>query len=124
MGALHKVLVIEDDTDDRNSFVEWLTMEGAEALGSADGAEAMGCLRKGFRPCVILLDLMMPGMDGWQFMERLRVSPAYLRIPIVVVSAYGTPQGVRALGAADYLKKPVAPDALFDTIERHCAKAS
>ena len=73
------------------------------------------------RPCVILLDLMMPGMDGWRFMEEVRLHPGFHRLPIVVVSAYGTPDGVRSLGAAGYLKKPVEIDTLLEVVSQHCA---
>ena len=124
MGAQHTVLVIEDDADLREMVAVLLETGGYESVVCADGVQAFAQLNAGLWPCMILLDLMMPKMDGWQFMEQLRAVPAFASIPIVVLSAYGTPEGVRSLGAADYLKKPFDPDAMLAAVERYCSKAS
>jgi CheY-like chemotaxis protein len=123
MTARQTVLVIEDDADLREMVAALLKTQGYESAVCADGAEAFARLYGGLWPCMILLDLMMPKMDGWQFMEQLRAVPAFASIPIVVLSAYGTPEGVRSLGAADYLRKPFDPDALLAAVERYCARA-
>src|SRR5882724_11665921 len=75
-------------------------------------ADALAKLRARPQPSLILLDLMMPGMNGWQFMDEVRVHPGPRQVPIVVVSAYGSADGVRSVGA-NYLKKP------FDLVSRH-----
>ena len=82
----HCILVIEDDYATRDSMTQALAGEGFLVLGSRDGADALAKLAD-IQPCLMLLDLMMPGMDGWQFMEELRVHPGFSRIPVVVVSA-------------------------------------
>jgi CheY-like chemotaxis protein len=64
----------------------------------------------------ILLDLMMPGMNGWQFMDEVRVDPDLRQVPIIVVSAYGSADGVRSVGATDYLKKPFDPETLLAVV--------
>jgi len=124
MSAPQRVLVIEDDADVREMVATLLKTRGYESAVCADGVEAFAQLYAGLWPCMILLDLMMPKMDGWQFMEQLRAVPAFSRIPVVVLSAYGSPEGVRSLGAADYLRKPFDPDALVAAVEQYCSKAS
>jgi two-component system, chemotaxis family, chemotaxis protein CheY len=123
MAARQTVLVIEDDADLREMVADLLESEGYEFVLCADGEEAFARLYAGLWPRMILLDLMMPKMDGWQFMEQLRAVPAFAGIPVVVLSAYGTPEGVRSLGAADYLRKPFDPDALLAAVARYCSKA-
>ncbi len=68
----------------------------------------------------MFLDLMMPGMDGWRFMSELRVRPTRRSIPIVVVSGFGTPEGVRSLGAADYLRKPFRMTRVVEIVRALC----
>jgi CheY-like chemotaxis protein len=102
----HRVAVIEDDSAQREALMEFLAGQGWEVAGAADGREALTVLATAKTPCVIFLDLMMVGMDGWRFMDELRVLPTLASIPIVVMSGYGTEDGVRMLGAADYLHKP------------------
>ena len=62
---------------------------------------------------------MMPGMNGWQFMDEVRVHPGLRQVPIVVVSAYASADGVRSVGATDYLKKPFDPETLLKVVSRH-----
>lgn len=83
-----------------------LEANGYQVLEAGDGAEALVVVRA-HRPSVILLDLMMPGMDGFQFRESQLQDPAIASIPVVVVSGGGTvPEKASALGAAGYLVKP------------------
>jgi CheY-like chemotaxis protein len=117
------VLVVEDDADLRSVMRDALETEGCEVALAADGREALEQLRTGARPCVVLLDLMMPNMDGWQFMEEVRLHPSLARIPIVVVSAYGSADGVRSVGAADYLRKPFRIETVMSLVVRHCRAA-
>jgi len=115
----HCILVIEDDYAMRDSLTQALAGEGFQVLASSDGVDALAKLAT-VQPCLMLLDLMMPGMDGWQFMEELRIHPGFSRIPVVVVSAYGTREGVCSVGAADYLRKPFEFKALLDLVGRYC----
>lgn len=117
----HRIVVIEDDSDQRQAMVGFLAARGWIVEGAADGREALEILRAPTRPCVIFLDLTMPGMDGWRFMDALRVRPTLASIPIVVASGYGTPDAVRFLGAADYLRKPFRLARAADLVGRLCA---
>jgi CheY-like chemotaxis protein len=115
------VLIIEDDPDSREVITEILKTEGHELVAVANGREAMNTLRSGFRPCLIILDMLMPGMDGWQFRRAQCADEVLAKIPVVVVS------GVRAArnsalqgGAVAFLSKPVAPDALLLAVATNC----
>jgi CheY-like chemotaxis protein len=72
---------------------------------------------------LILLDLMMPGMNRWQFMDEVRIHPGLRQVPIIVVSAYGSADGVRSVGATDYVKKPFEPERLLDVVGRYAQGA-
>ena len=124
MSHVHRVLVVEDDRWLCDAMVETLTAGGCEAVGASDGSQAFALLRPGHSPCLIFLDLMMPGMDGWQFIEQLRLRAAFARTPVVVVTAYGTTEGVRSLGAVDCLKKPFQLEQLREFVARYCTHGS
>jgi len=87
-------------------------------LTAASGVEALEVLDTGTKPCMILLDLMMPEMDGVQFrMEQLKRTPL-ADIPVVVASAFGQMTRAKYLQVADYLRKPLDLDQLLSVIER------
>jgi CheY-like chemotaxis protein len=119
MGEATHILVVEDDPDLRSSLRDLLEGESYEVMESEDGVDALAKLRSGPPPSLILLDLMMPRMDGWQFMDEVRVFPALRQVPIVVVSAYGTAEGVRSAAATDYLRKPFDAETLLGVVSRH-----
>jgi CheY-like chemotaxis protein len=118
------ILVVDDDRDIRDSLVELLTEQGFPALGAGNGVEALELLRtSGSPPSLILLDLMMPVMDGREFRERQLENPAWAAIPVIVISAYNdVDQQARAL-ALDHLRKPLAMRPLMDAVRRHCGAA-
>ena len=118
MGQAKPILVVEDDHDVRDAMVEVLQAEGYDAVAAGDGKEALEHLQAGLEPCLIVLDLMMPVMDGWKFMEQHEVRDS--NAPIVVVSAYGSADAVRSAGVAAYMHKPVDVDDLLGVIARHC----
>lgn len=100
------VLVVEDDLDIREVMRMVLEASGYEVLEAGDGAEAL-VVARAHRPRLILLDLMMPGMDGFQFRESQLRDPAIAAIPVVIVSGGGAvPEKAAELGAAGYLVKP------------------
>src|SRR5262245_59582395 len=78
------VLIIEDDPDIREALAEILEDEGYATVLAGNGREALDHLAKSEMPALILLDLMMPIMDGWQFRDEQRRSPSYAAIPVVV----------------------------------------
>jgi CheY-like chemotaxis protein len=103
------VLLVEDDAAIAGSLGEALREEGLEVATALNGREALQVLRGGLRPSVILLDLMMPVMDGWDFRHEQLRDPALRDIPVVVVTATGfSPDTIRAqFGNVDLLPKPV-----------------
>jgi CheY-like chemotaxis protein len=115
------ILVVEDDADILNALILVLEDAGYTVAGAADGRQALDYLRGNLPPRLILLDLMMPVMDGWQFRREQEQDPALASIPVLVISAGGlTAQKAAALGAAGFLQKPVEVEALLDAIRRHC----
>jgi len=112
------VMVVEDDPDQREAVVLALESEGYAVVAAGSGVEALEALEAGSRPCMILLDLMMPEMDGVDFRRAQLASPALAEIPVVVVSAFGQLTRAKYLRVADYLPKPVDFDRLLAVIER------
>lgn len=116
------VLVVDDDAAIRETMTAILADEGYAVVAAANGAEALDRLRaSGARPCVILLDLMMPVMNGNQFFSEQQRDPELATIPVVLLSADpNVREKARAFGG-DYLAKPVRIERVLDAIERHCA---
>ena len=112
------VLVVDDERDIREAVAEVLRDEGFAVVDATDGADAIRQLRA-HHPAVVLLDLMMPGMNGWEFCAARKGDPELSAIPVIVISALGRVSG---RDAAAWLQKPVELDALVETV-RHCAAA-
>lgn len=113
----NKVLIVEDDRCIRESLCELFTDEGFNVSTAEHGGQALKLLRSGLRPGVVLLDLMMPIMDGWEFLEVLRADDSFQLLPVIVVSAArdkGMPSGATAC-----LNKPVSLDVLLHEVETH-----
>jgi CheY-like chemotaxis protein len=120
----HLILVVDDDRDIRDSLVETLEDYGYRATGAANGVEALSMLRTSKdRPCLILLDLMMPVMDGQGFREEQLKNPMWADIPVVVISAYSDVEAQARSLAVEYMRKPLALRPLIDVVRRHCAGA-
>ena len=121
MAEQPHILVIEDDAATRDAMSLVLELQGYAVTGAANGQDALVQLRTGTRPNLILLDLMMPILDGWGFRAQQQQDPGLASIPVVVVSADGSVrQKAASLGAAGYLMKPVEVEDLLDTVQRHC----
>jgi CheY-like chemotaxis protein len=119
-----KVLVVEDDEAVSEALVELLRDAGHEALGVPDGRRALDVLRTDGDTCLILLDLAMPGMDGFRFREEQLKNAALARVPVIVCTADPlAEQRAGALGAAGWLRKPLDPERLLKMIEKHCLPA-
>ena len=114
------ILVVEDDFDIRDTMAQILEGEGYAVVGAAHGKEALEVLRAGATPSLILLDLMMPVMNGWEFREAQRADPALAPIPVVVISAdAGIHEKATVIAADAYLKKPIQLDALLAVVARY-----
>jgi CheY-like chemotaxis protein len=120
-----RIMIVEDDRDIRETLAELLEDEGYEILTAGNGAEALDLLRGGAEPpSLILLDLMMPVMDGRSFRLEQRADPQLDRIPVVVLSAYHDAAAQAAeLEVAAFLSKPLRPDTLMRLITEHARAA-
>lgn len=115
------VLVVDDDPDIRETVREILEEQGYRVDDAENGREALGRLRSGSTPDLILLDLSMPVMSGPEFCSERQKDPKLSRIPVVVVTATGSPeQKVAKLPINGLLRKPVGLDELLGTVERFC----
>jgi CheY-like chemotaxis protein len=113
------VLIVEDDADLRTMMAEMLAREGFSPEQARDGQEALERLRApGPRPHVILLDMMMPRMDGWEFCRERARDAALTDIPVIVLSA--APRDHIRVSAAAVLPKPFDYQNLLTAIRKHC----
>jgi CheY-like chemotaxis protein len=111
------ILLVEDDADVREALADVLQDAGYDVARAADGAEGIRALRAGLRPAAIVLDLMMPVMDGFQFRAEQRSDPDLARIPVILVSAdRALDRDASAMGVAARLAKPAQVDDLLATI--------
>jgi CheY-like chemotaxis protein len=116
------VLIVDDDQDVAESLTDILSDEGYRPATAPIGLAALEYLRSGARPCVILLDWMMPVCDGPTFRGLQRQDPALADIPVVVLSADARVKDrVAALEPVAYLPKPVALETLLEILARTCA---
>jgi len=113
------ILIVEDDDAVRDALCDALQLEGYRVVGAEHGGAAMQHLRTGARPCLILLDLMMPVMDGPAFRQAMLENQSLDDIPIVVITAAG-PQVVANLFSARVLHKPLQMDAVVEVVQTYC----
>jgi CheY-like chemotaxis protein len=118
-----RVLIVEDNEATRESLAFLLQSAGYATAEAADGREALDLLHtQEPPPRLILLDLMMPHMDGWQFLRERRKEPPLAEVPVVLFTAAGgiDAPAAWALGADDVLHKPADPDDLLAAVGRYC----
>ncbi len=113
-----RLLVVDDDPDIRDALCEILESEGHAPVAVANGREALEHLRSHAPPQLVLLDLMMPVLDGWGFMAEQQRDPALAALPVVVVTAAGDRRPATP-GARAVLGKPVTIEQLLATIAQH-----
>jgi signal transduction histidine kinase/DNA-binding response OmpR family regulator len=119
MPGLNTVLVIEDDPGARDLLTRFLTKEGYR-VETADRGEAGLRLARELHPDIITLDVMMPDMDGWAVLSDLKADPELADIPVVMLTIVDNKNLGYALGAADYLTKPIQRDRLLAVLEKYC----
>ncbi len=119
MTAALRVLVVEDDANLRETICSLLTDAGYASWPAENGEVALERARIE-RPCVILLDLMMPIMNGWEFRTEQLRDPRLSSIPVVIMTADGHAVEKARTLHADYLKKPIRPDALLELVRDYC----
>jgi CheY-like chemotaxis protein len=109
------ILIVEDEPAIRETLTEIVAKGGREIVTASDGQEALERLTEVPRPCVIVLDLMMPRMNGWEFLQRKSADPSIADIPTIVLSGSGRPAG-----AMHQLAKPVDVERLLALVDQHC----
>ena len=114
------VFIIEDDIDTRDMLAKFLELEGYTVQLASNGRQALESFSKGATACVIVLDLMMPVMDGWEFRRRQIEDAKLKNIPTIVVSAAGR-ERLTQISADAYLSKPVDMDELLQRVSQFCA---
>ena len=116
-----KILVIEDNAQNRYLVTYLLEANGYEVFAAKDGREGIGLAGR-LLPALILLDIQLPGMDGYLVAQTLRQNPALDGVPIVAVTSYamvGDRERVLAAGCTGYIEKPINPDTFISEIEKY-----
>jgi DNA-binding response OmpR family regulator len=113
------VLLVEDEADIREAMRDALEMESYSVFAAANGQEALDILERICKPCVIILDLMMPVLDGWEFRKKQKEQAMSDTVPVVVVSAAGA-ERMKTIDAAAYMRKPIELRTLMDTVRKYC----
>ena len=117
------ILIVEDEADASNTLQMLLSLSGYHSAVVSNGQEALRYLQEHAPPCLILLDLFMPVMDGVAFLQRRRQNAALARIPVIVYSGEGSSkQDATANGADLYLSKPARPRDLLNMISGYCGE--
>lgn len=115
------VLVVDDHEDVRDALKTLLRAEGYAVETAENGREALAALYGGLQPWVIILDLMMPVMGGFEFRQEQLNHPQFAQIPVIVFSSMDDPHAGH-LGADAYLQKPADSDRLLALLRKHCLK--
>jgi two-component system cell cycle response regulator DivK len=116
-----RILVVEDQPDNRQILRDLLTSAGYEMVEAGDGASAL-VVAAAERPDLILMDIQLPGMDGYEATRRIKADPALKAIPIIVVTSYalsGDEQKARAAGCDAYVTKPFSPRQLLAKVREY-----
>jgi len=113
------VLIVEDDEDVREFMELLLATSGYETMSAGDGAEALDQMRRRL-PCVVLLDLQMPRMDGWQFREQQLLDPRLAPVPVVCITAFFEPHVVTRKLGLKCLPKPADFPSVLNAVRAAC----
>jgi two-component system, cell cycle response regulator DivK len=119
-GRGRLVLIVDDVPDNRELYVQYLTHFGYRAAEAGDGLDALA-KAAALRPDVIVMDLSLPGMDGWEATRRLKADIATRHIPVIALTGHalsGSDEHARAAGCDAFLTKPCDPEDLAATIDR------
>ena len=117
------ILIVDDDREIRESLSDLLEDEGYSVTTAVNGQDAIDQLHRVRHPCLVLLDLMMPVMDGHEFLRALRADDRLAPIPVVIVSAWENDASATKAPVQGIVKKPPDPDLLLLLVERFCGSA-
>jgi CheY-like chemotaxis protein len=113
------VLIVEDDFFSRHGLTRLLEGAGYGVVATADGKQALQVLHSGKVPDLILLDMLLPILDGWHFLDQFRADAKWSTVPIIVMTGIVLgPEWAQAHGCAGFLKKPIDEGSLFAEIDR------
>lgn len=116
-GSCNSILVVEDDDDIRSAIVDLLESEGYETESAVNGKEALEKLAE-LKPCLVLLDMMMPIMNGRQFLDAVMKDSILAPIPVLIISAVADKNN--AEGSVGFLKKPIDIDVVLKVVSQYC----
>jgi CheY-like chemotaxis protein len=117
---VHRILVVEDDDDVRGALVAVLESRGYRVVEASDGGDALAQLREGGPFCLILLDLFMPVMNGWDFRVEQLKDPRLAQVPVLVITADALAAQQHPQGVIGAMTKPIDFDRLMQVVERYC----
>jgi CheY-like chemotaxis protein len=115
------VLVVDDDDDTRTCVASVLQHEGYAVQEAHNGRDALTILRAGTRPTLVLLDLMMPVLSGWDVLDEIGRVPALVDLPVVIFTAAGEAVAQESVMGRPLLRKPIDLDLLLEMVRRFCA---
>jgi CheY-like chemotaxis protein len=121
-GDGNRVLVVDDDHTARELMRRLLAKEGFDVITATDGQEGLELARR-FEPSVITLDVMMPGLDGWDVLKELKADPALADIPVIMLTMLDESDRGYSLGAADYMTKPVDRERMKLLLDKYRSHA-
>ena len=116
------ILIVEDDRDIRESMKDALELEGYQVTTANNGIEGLVSLRKAKETCIILLDMLMPRMDGLEFMSIVKADKDLSPIPIFIHSAVANKENT--VGAVGWIKKPADLETILTTVKNYCVKTN
>ena len=124
MAYVHPgLLIVDDDPLIRDQVSAFVRREGYVVETAANGRAALTMLRRWFQPCVILLDLMMPEMDGFEFRQEQMADRALAMVPVITYSSVrDLATHAQQLGVTAYIHKPAALDTIMSLVRQHCLK--
>jgi CheY-like chemotaxis protein len=125
MKQAETIMVVEDDPDLRADLAELFRDEGYDVVTAREGGEALRWMQSALRPGLIVLDLLMTPMTGWEFRSRQLEDPVLASVPVIILSGVSdVPRHAARLDVSDYFGKPIEVDRLLQTVQRHCPDRS
>jgi CheY-like chemotaxis protein len=112
-----KILVVDDHEPAIRIIQRYLSQTSIQAVGVSDPAQSLAQARA-LSPKAVLLDVMMPGIDGWEILQKLKSDPETRHIPVIICSVWEQPDLAFSLGANAFLKKPISQAALLEELTR------
>jgi len=123
IAARTTILVVDDNQDLIALFRRYVAGHDITVVGASESAQALR-LAAELQPGLITIDVMMPGLDGWEILQQIKATPTISHIPVIVCSVLHEPELARSMGASDYLVKPVQQADFLAVLDRHLLRAA